>query len=90
MSDIATYFHVFEVSYVSCEGNSRTANIILKSYDSEVSEGAAQSEYRANSDAWGDSPSVMTGAYLMTTLTSEEEMYEYCRHNNVFAEVYDY
>ncbi|MNK64652.1 hypothetical protein D3C87_839220 [compost metagenome] len=88
MSVLIKYFHLYEVQYISCEGNYRTANVILESDCDEVSAETAQSEYYSNSDAWGDSPSNMVGGHFITTCYSSDEMADYCNSQNIFAETY--
>jgi len=85
---MAKFFHLYEVQYISCEGNHRTANVVLKSDSDEASVELAQSEYYANSDAWGDSPSQMVGGHLITFCHSAEEMATYCDSQSIFAETY--
>ena len=82
-------FYLFEVSYISCEGNSRTANIIISSLD-EVSSDTAQSVYYENSGCYGDDPAQMTDGYLITVSDSKDEMDSYCNSSNIFADYYDY
>ncbi len=84
-----TYYHLYEVEYMSCEGNYRTAHIILASDSDEVSDEIAMSEYYSNSDSFGDSPSQMIDAHHITTISSSEEMSEYCNSQNIFAETYE-
>ena len=88
MSKSVTYFHLFEVAYISCEGNHRTANVILSSDSDDVSAETAQSEYYANSDAWGDSPAKMVGGHLVTFCHSAEEMATYCDEQSIFADTH--
>ena len=83
-----TYFHLFEVEYISCEGNHRTANVIIESDCDDVSVEQAQSEYYANTDSWGDSPSQMVGGYHITLCHSAEEMSKYCNEQSIFADTY--
>ena len=82
------YFHLFEVEYMSCEGNYRTANVILESDYDEISTDLAQSEYYANSDYFGDSPAEMVGGSHITTCNSSDEIAAYCSASGIFAETY--
>lgn len=81
------FYHLFEVEYISCEGNFRTANIVVES-DDEVSVDTAQSVYYSNSDCFGDSPSQMVGGHLILVFESSDEMSDYCNRSNIFAETY--
>jgi ABC-type uncharacterized transport system auxiliary subunit len=83
------FYHLYDVEYISCEGNRRTANVIIESENDEVSADTAQSVYYSNSDAWGDSPAQMVSGYLITTFSSCEEMNSYCASQNIFAETYN-
>jgi hypothetical protein len=85
MSD-TTYFHLFEVEYISCEGNFRTANVVIQSTEAEVSVDSATSAYYSNSDWFGDSPSTMVGGYHITTLNDDMEMSRYCSSQSIYAE----
>lgn len=87
MSD-TEYFHLYEVEYISCEGNFRTDNVVIKSDDAEPNADRAKTTYYSNSDSWGDSPSEMTGAYHLVTFDNEDDMTAHCRKSNMYPETY--
>lgn len=87
---MSTYYHLYEVEYMSHEGNYRTSHAVLASSNAiEESVETAMSTYYANSDSFGDSPSQMVGATYITTLLSPEEMAALCGSTGIYAETYD-
>lgn len=85
-------YRLYEVDYISYEGNYRSANIILYSdenYPYDNHEDNASSTYYSNSGCYGDDPSTMVCSRFVTECSSLEEMEEYCGKFGVFAEYYE-
>ena len=78
---------LYEIEYMSYEGNLRTSSYILKT-ENEISEQYAMTVYKMNSDAWGDSPCNMISASIVNVCESKEEICDYCNYNGIFAEIY--
>lgn len=80
-------FQVFEVEYMSYEGNFRRSDIVLES-EHEISDERAMSEYRSNTGCMGDDACDMISAHCVATFDSRAETEEYCRRNDVFSEIH--
>lgn len=82
-------FQLYEVEYISCEGNYRTASIVLEREPNEEPDtDLAQSTYYANSGCMGDDPSQMVGGRFETSFDDREALDRYCNEYGFYGEIY--